>query len=135
MQAVSTPPGVSISLDTPLCNSRGYMAILQTVFYMRGLTILRGGISTSPVSRSQVTYGHQNYVLGTVNSKSFVSKFLLRIKVKFELTVYFRHEMVLIWQTSLLKIRIKCQLRINHVRINRTRPLAISVHIVAGLAD
>ena len=111
------------------------MAILQTVFHMRGLTILRGGISTSPVSRSQVTYGHQNYVLGTVNSKSFVSKFLLRIKVKFELTVYFRHEMVLIWQTSLLKIRFKCQLRINHVRINLTRPVAIAVHIVAGLAD
>ena len=34
------------------------------------------------------------YRLGTVNSKSFVSKVLLRIKWKFELTVHFKHEMV-----------------------------------------
>ena len=34
------------------------------------------------------------YRLGTVNSKSFVSKVLLRIKWKFELTVHFKHEML-----------------------------------------
>ena len=34
-----------------------------------------------------------SYRLGTVNSKSFVSKVLLRIKWKFELTVHFKHEM------------------------------------------
>ena len=32
--------------------------------------------------------------LGTVNLKSFVSKVLLRIKWKFELTVHFKHEML-----------------------------------------
>ena len=31
------------------------------------------------------------YRLGTVNSKSFVGKVLLRIKWKFKLTVYFKH--------------------------------------------
>ena len=31
------------------------------------------------------------YKSGTVNSKSFVGKVLLRIKWKFELTVYFKH--------------------------------------------
>ena len=35
-----------------------------------------------------------DYRLGTVNSKSFVSKVLLRIKWKFELTVHFKHEML-----------------------------------------
>ena len=34
------------------------------------------------------------YRLGTVNSKSFVSKVLLQIKWKFELTVHFKHEML-----------------------------------------
>ena len=34
------------------------------------------------------------YRLGTVNSKSFLSKVLLRIKWKFELTVHFKHEML-----------------------------------------
>ena len=34
------------------------------------------------------------YRLGTVNSKSFVGKILLRIKWKFELTVHFKHEML-----------------------------------------
>ena len=34
------------------------------------------------------------YRLGTVNSKSFVGKVLLRIKWKFELTVHFKHEML-----------------------------------------
>ena len=32
------------------------------------------------------------YRLGTVNLKSFISKVLLRIKWKFELTVHFKHE-------------------------------------------
>ena len=31
------------------------------------------------------------YRSGTVNSKSFIGKVLLRIKWKFELTVYFKH--------------------------------------------
>ena len=35
-----------------------------------------------------------NYMSGTVNSKSFVSKVLLRIKWNFELTVHFKHEML-----------------------------------------
>ena len=34
------------------------------------------------------------YRLGTVNSKSFVSKVLLRIKWKFELRVHFKHELL-----------------------------------------
>ena len=34
------------------------------------------------------------YRSGTVNSKSFVGKVLLRIKRKFELTVHFKHEMI-----------------------------------------
>ena len=34
------------------------------------------------------------YRLGTVNSKSFVGKVLLRIKWKFELTVHFKHKML-----------------------------------------
>ena len=34
------------------------------------------------------------YRSGTVNSKSFVSKVLLRIKWKFEVTVHFKHEML-----------------------------------------
>ena len=38
--------------------------------------------------------GNSNYRSGTVNSKSFVSKVLLRIKWKFELTVYFKHGML-----------------------------------------
>ena len=35
-----------------------------------------------------------DYRLETVNSKSFVSKVLFRIKWKFELTVYFKHGML-----------------------------------------
>ena len=34
---------------------------------------------------------HFKYRSGTVNSKSFVGKVLLRIKWKFKLTVYFKH--------------------------------------------
>ena len=37
------------------------------------------------------------YRLGTVNSKSFIGKILLRIKWKFELTVHFKHEMLGKW--------------------------------------
>ena len=37
---------------------------------------------------------NNNYRLGTVNSKSFVGKILLRIKWKFELTVHFKHGML-----------------------------------------
>ena len=37
------------------------------------------------------------YRSGTVNSKSFVSMVLLRIKWKFELTVHFKHEMLGKW--------------------------------------
>ena len=37
---------------------------------------------------------HNVYRSGTVNSKSFVGKVLLRIKWKFELTVYFKHEIL-----------------------------------------
>ena len=36
----------------------------------------------------------ETYRSGTVNSKSFVGKVLLRIKWKFELTVHFKHEML-----------------------------------------
>ena len=44
-----------------------------------------------------------SYRSGTVNSKSFVSKDFLRIKWNFELTVfelivYFKHEMIGIWE-------------------------------------
>ena len=39
-------------------------------------------------------YLHRLYRSGKVNSKSFVSKVLLRIKWNFELTVYFKHEML-----------------------------------------
>ena len=35
-----------------------------------------------------------NYRLGTVFSKSFIGKILLRIKWKFEITVHFKHEML-----------------------------------------
>ena len=35
-----------------------------------------------------------NHRPGTVNSKLFAGKVLLRIKWKFELTVYFKHEML-----------------------------------------
>ena len=38
-----------------------------------------------------------NYRSGTDNSKSFVSKVLLRMKWKFELTVHFKHEMLGKW--------------------------------------
>ena len=39
-------------------------------------------------------YYDQIYRSGTVNSKSFIGKVLLRIKWKFELTVYFKHEIL-----------------------------------------
>ena len=43
---------------------------------------------------SQRINDERQYRSGTVNSKSFVSKVLLRIKWKFELTVHFKHEML-----------------------------------------
>ena len=44
-----------------------------------------------PTHYSAKLYKKTAYRLGTVNSKSFVSKVLLRIKWKFELTVHFKH--------------------------------------------
>ena len=43
------------------------------------------------------------YRLGPVNLKSFIGKILLRIKWEFELTVNIKHEMIVMWQTRLLK--------------------------------
>ena len=40
------------------------------------------------------SYVRNYYRSGTVNSKSFASKVLLRIKWKFELTVHFKHEIL-----------------------------------------
>ena len=42
-------------------------------------------------------YTESAYRSGTVNSKSFVGKVLLRIKWKFELTVHFKHELLGKW--------------------------------------
>ena len=44
--------------------------------------------------KSEVRALSAGYRSGTVNSKSFVSKVLLRIQWKFELTVHFKHEML-----------------------------------------
>ena len=55
-----------------------------------------------------------------VNSKSFIGEDFLRIKWKFEQTVHFRHEMIGKHFTEILN---KVELRINHVRINRDRPV------------
>ena len=49
---------------------------------------------TGRLERVEVAEQKVQYRLGTVNSKSFVSKILLLIKWKFELTVYFKHEML-----------------------------------------
>ena len=61
------------------------------------------------------------YRLGTVNWKSFVGKDFLWIKLKYELTVHFKHEMIAKHSKETLN---KVELRINRVRINRTRPVA-----------
>ena len=51
-------------------------------------------LSGPPSFPQEQTKGNTNYRSGTVNSKSFVSKVLFRIKWKFELTVHFKHEML-----------------------------------------
>ena len=53
------------------------------------------------------------YSLGTVNSKSFVSKDLLRSKWKYELTVHFKHEVI---GKHLTETSNKVELRINLAR-------------------
>ena len=63
------------------------------------------------------------YRSGTVNSKSFVSKDLLRIKWNFELTVHFKHEMI---GKHFIESSNKVELRINRVRINRARPVLLN---------
>ena len=60
------------------------------------------------------------YRSDTVNSKSFVSKVFLRNKWKYELTVDFKHEMI---GKHFTETSNKVELRINHVRINRVRPV------------
>ena len=42
----------------------------------------------------QAQGSQHGYTSGTVNAKSLVGKVLLRIKWKFKLTVYFKHEML-----------------------------------------
>ena len=69
------------------------------------------------------------YRSGTVNSKSFVSKDLLRIKWNFELTVHFKHEMI---GKHFIESSNKVELRINRVRINRTRPVCVFVYLFTG---
>ena len=68
---------------------------------------------------------------GTVNSKSFIGKVLLRIKWKFELTVHFKQEMIGKHFTETLN---KVQLRINSDRINHVRPVyfAKAMAIIVG---
>ena len=41
-----------------------------------------------------VSFSGMEYRSGTVNSKSFVGKVMLRIKWKFELTLHIKHEMI-----------------------------------------
>ena len=53
------------------------------------------------------------YRSGTVNSKSFVNKDLLRIRWNFELTVHFKHEIV---GKHFIETSNKVELRINRVR-------------------
>ena len=66
------------------------------------------------------------YRSGTINSKSFVGKNLLRIKWKFKLTVHFKHEMLgKITGKYFIETSNKMELRINHVRINRSQPVFI----------
>ena len=59
-------------------------------------------------------------VQGTVNSKSFVGKDFLRNKWKYELTMHFKHEII---GEHFTETSNKVELRINHVRINRARPV------------
>ena len=79
-----------------------------------------------------------------VNSKSFVGKVLLRIKWKFELAVYFKHENIRKNYRKILPVTSNpVEFRINRVRINRfltctkpihdpfmraTIPVAVKIH-------
>ena len=67
------------------------------------------------------------YRSGTVNSKSFVGKDLLQIKWNFELTVYFKHEMI---GKHFIETSNKVELRINHVQINRARTVVLTSSFV-----
>ena len=67
--------------------------------------------------------------LDTVNLKSFIGKVLLRIKRKFDynmkLLLYpLLTDEVIITRPG-TKLRMKCQLGTNHVRINRVKPVYI----------
>ena len=75
-----------------------------------------------PYLYSRPRLGVSQFRSGTVNSKSFVSKDFLRNKSKYELTIHFKHEMIGIHFTQTLN---KVELRINHVRINRARPVPV----------
>ena len=59
-------------------------------------------------------YHNETYRSGTVNSKSFIGKVLLRIKWKFELTVHFKHEMLGKWKKNISQqLRIKWNFELN----------------------
>ena len=78
-------------------------------------------------SLAQEVAGWQVWVLllyrsGTVNSKSFVNKYFLQNKWKYELTVHFKHEMI-------GKHFTEVELRINRVRINRVRPVMTNIFV------
>ena len=62
--------------------------ILHGFLYRRECTV--SDMGNSPHHLTDICYD-VFYRSGTVNSKSFVGKVLLRIKWKFELTVYFKH--------------------------------------------
>ena len=51
-------------------------------------------LSAYSVEFSGLNSIESTYRSGTVNFKSFVGKFFLRIKWKFELTVHFKHEII-----------------------------------------
>ena len=57
----------------------------------------RGSLPPTPITDqsflNSIGFSKKIILVGNVNSKSFVSKVLLRIKWKFELTVHFKHEM------------------------------------------
>ena len=52
-----------------------------------------------------------------INSNSFVGKDFLRNRWKYELTMYFKHETI---EKHFTETSNKVELRINHVRINRS---------------
>ena len=67
-----------------------YNKLIQTIINIKYLQVNSVKLNEERIRK----HGIYKYRLGTVNSKSFVSKFLLRIKWKFELTVHFKHEML-----------------------------------------